>query len=143
MRQPIALLLFIFILMPIWAAHALAADLEVTLTGIRNDSGSIRIAVLDRLIGSPDADNAVALHKEPARPGSMTLRFTGLEPGRYALAVFHDEDDDGELQRLLGLIPLEGYALSGNTGRMGPPSFGRMAFVLTDEGAAMTLPMRY
>ncbi|EGJ51895.1 DUF2141 domain-containing protein [Desulfocurvibacter africanus] len=143
MRQPIAVLLFILTVMPIWAAQALAADLEVTLTGIRNDSGSIRVAVLNRLAGFPDADNAVALHKEPARPGSMTLHFTGLEPGRYALAVFHDEDDDGELQRLLGLIPLEGYALSGDTGRMGPPSFGRMAFVLTDEGAAMTLPMRY
>lgn len=125
------------------APAASAADLEVTLTGIRNDSGSIRAAVIDRLGGGPVERSAVALRTEPALPGSLLLRFAGLAPGRYAVAVFHDEDDDGELRRLMGIFPLEGYALSGDNGRTGLPSFGRMTFELPEEGAAMTLTMRY
>ena len=79
----------------------------------------------------------------PAGEG-VTIRFTDVEPGTYAIALLDDENDDGKANRALGMMPKEGYGFSRDAKvRMGPPKFADAVFEHTGEDQAMTITMRY
>ena len=40
----------------------------------------------------------------------MTLVFENVPPGRYAVLAYHDENDNGEMDRRFGMIPTEATA---------------------------------
>ena len=61
-----------------------------------------------------------------------TCRFTDLKKGFYAIAVFHDENDNGKLDTNFLGIPIEGSGASnGAQGWMGPPKFADARFEFT------------
>lgn len=128
------------------APAARAADpvsLEITITGIESATGTIRLAVYDGPDGFREPDRAVAHAAAPAAPGSLVLTVDDLIPGPHAVVVFHDEDDDGTLDRFLGMIPTEGYGVSNNPTLSGPPAFAESAFSIGDTGARISIDMRY
>lgn len=45
--------------------------------------------------------------------GPLSYRFQGLEPGRYALRLLHDENGNQQMDRNADGIPLESFAFSG------------------------------
>ncbi len=53
------------------------------------------------------------------------FRFDDLAPGRYAVAVFHDVNGNGELDRIPPGVPTEPYGFSNGVGRFAPPNFQR------------------
>ena len=70
--------------------------------------------------------------------------FEDLAPGTYAVAVYHDENGNGEFDQGLFGIPLEGYAFSmGARAFFGPPSFERAAFAVAAAGTTVTIAMTY
>ncbi len=85
--------------------------------------------------GSRGADIAI-------RPGEVRHVFTGVRPGVYAIAAFHDANRDGKMDTLMG-IPREGFAFSRNPDlRPRPPRFGEASFA-SGGGAVQHLRMRY
>lgn len=62
------------------------------------------------------------------------LTFYGLPAGSYAVAAYVDRNDNGRLDRWLGLIPREPVAYSVVQGRRLPPSFEESAFAVPDAG---------
>lgn len=75
---------------------------------------------------------------------TVTIRFTGVEPGDYAIALLHDENDNGKADRTLGMIPREGYGFSRDAKvRMGPPKFRDAVFAHGAEAQKLTIKMRY
>lgn len=57
--------------------------------------------------------------------------FEDLPDGVYAIGVFHDEDDDKEMDMLLGFFPMEDYGTSNNApARFGPPEWEDAQFAL-------------
>ena len=81
------------------AATANSADLEVSIEGLRSAEGQARVALHQRVPSTsfPDEDGAVAKISRSADPNGVRVVFTGLSPGDYAVAAFHDADGDGEL----------------------------------------------
>jgi len=74
--------------------------------------------------GAPVAGRVV-----PARPSPAVVVFEGVEPGRYAVKMFHDLDGDGEMDANVLGIPSEPYAFSNNApASFGPPGFEKAAF---------------
>jgi uncharacterized protein (DUF2141 family) len=70
--------------------------------------------------------------------------FNDVKPGRYAIALLHDENDNGKADRALGMMPKEGFGFSRDAPvRMGPPSFDSAAFDYAGEAKAVTIRMRY
>lgn len=68
-------------------------------------------------------------------PGSLTktIIFHDIPPGRYAVAVVHDLDENGELTTNFMGIPKEPVGVSNNAkGRFGPPSFEAAVFEVID-----------
>jgi uncharacterized protein (DUF2141 family) len=125
---------------------AVEADGEVsaTVTGLRSSKGQVVACLTTRPDTFPDCERdpqARAL-KTPAAP-TVTLDFGRVPSGRYAIAVFHDENGNGRLDKRL-IIPREGYGFSRDAPvMMGPPRFARAAFATSGAEHHETIRMRY
>ncbi|CAA7624379.1 DUF2141 domain-containing protein [Magnetospirillum sp. UT-4] len=131
------------LLLALAAWPAAAADLTAILEGLAHDRGGVRVGLYDRAETFRKEDKAVALREAPAAAGRVTVRFEGLPAGRYAIMAYHDEDGDGGLDRFMGMIPTEGYALSNDPEVSGPPAFADSAFDLPDAGGEVVMTVRY
>lgn len=128
------------------APRAFAEDVTVTLTGVEARGGQI-LAALQTEAQFMQPVGAYGAHAAaPAANGDVTLTFTGVAPGAYALVVMHDENSDQQMQREPNGRPLEGWAMSNgaivNTLRAAPT----FAQVKVDVGSApvtLTEPMFY
>jgi uncharacterized protein (DUF2141 family) len=119
---------------------ATAGDLEITVEGLRNDVGAVRVAVCPR--GSFLTTSCPHTGSFPAPQAGIRIR--DVLPGTYAIQAFHDENGNGEFDRTRFGRPLEGMAFSRDAQmRRGPPNFADAAFRLGDDTARATLTMRY
>lgn len=119
-----------------------AATVEVTVIGIRNAHGDVRVALCSkqRFLGT----TCEHVGHMPAQPGTVTVRITGVPPGIWAAQAFHDEDRDGKIGRNLLGLPTEGLGFSNDARfRFGPPTFTDAAFQLTEPGGRITVPLHY
>ena len=108
--------------------------LEVTLTNIRNARGKLMIAVYDTANGFPESFDAAHLRiMIPAKPGKQTVSIIGLQNKDYALTVFHDENENGVLDKNALGMPLEGYGVSNNArNRFRAPDWTKAKFRMRD-----------
>ena len=133
------------------AAFPLAADagggaaVTVEVTGLRSTEGVVRACMTShpdrfpRCRGDADAYALVV----PAAP-RVTLEFADVRPGRYAIALLHDENGNGKADRALSLMPREGYGFSRDAPvRMGPPKFDQAAFTIDGRDVSQSIRMRY
>lgn len=127
----------------LYAAPAAAGDLTVTLTGLTHAQGGVRVGLYDRADSFRKEDKAVAVLSAPAAIGRVSVTFAGVAPGRYAVMAYHDEDGDGGLDRFMGMIPTEGYALSNDPVVSGPPAFDECAFDVPAEGRVLETAVKY
>jgi len=75
---------------------------------------------------------------------TLTIRFDDVEPGEYAIALLHDENEDGKANRVLGMAPKEGYGFSRDAPvRMAPPEWNDAVFTMGDAPKKLTIKMRY
>ncbi|MQX37793.1 DUF2141 domain-containing protein [Roseospira navarrensis] len=126
------------------AGAADTAPLAITVIGVEAGDGSVRADIYDNAETFREPDEAVAALAVAARPGgTVDLEPVALPPGRYAVIVYHDEDDDGDLDRFLGMMPTEGYGVSTNPTLSGPPDFDDTAVILPPEGTTIRIEMRY
>lgn len=118
-----------------------AATLTVTLDGVKPGGGPLTVLLFGQADGFPKEARASQRHVLPA--GKKSLALDGLKPGQYAVMAYHDEDGNGELNRLFGMIPREGWGLSNNPKVAGKPAFKDAAVTLPESGAAVTLHLDY
>ena len=86
---------------------AQGAEVVVTVEGFAGGGGSLRAALDASRMSFPDSPRYVdAL---PAGEGPWLFRFAELPTGDYAVLVWHDADDDGELDRGMFGAPQEAY----------------------------------
>jgi uncharacterized protein (DUF2141 family) len=120
------------------AAHA--GDLSVTVHNLQSEQGQIRISLYNR------ADNWLGRHYKrvsgPAGAGSVTLTFTDVPSGEYALALYHDVNGDGKLATNLIGIPSEPVGFSNDArGTFGPPAYDDVKLQVTDVGKAISITL--
>ena len=116
----------------ILASGAQAETLAVKVNGV--GSGGQVVAGLfaeSSGFGSFNMAKAAQVRKAPAENG-VVLRFEGLAPGRYAVAVFHDEDGNGKVKTNFIGIPREPVGVSNNTGGM--PNHGKSLVNVPNQG---------
>ncbi len=134
-------------LFPFPAGQAFAAELDVTVSGLRSDLGEVHVAVYDDADRFPKDGESLAdavVAASGAAAGKVTVTFKDLAAGKYALAVYHDENGNNEFdQGILG-VPLEGYGFSnGASVFFGPPDFAAAAIVLAEPAANIKIRMTY
>jgi uncharacterized protein (DUF2141 family) len=92
--------------------------LTVEVTELNSDNGSVKLELFDaqhKTVGS----KASAIRGKKA-----TVMFDKLQPGKYAIRFFHDENSNDKLDTNFMGIPKEGYGFSNDAyGTFGPKPF--------------------
>jgi uncharacterized protein (DUF2141 family) len=114
---------------------AASTTLTVLVTGMKSDDGKIGLALYSSPIGFPFQMNLAlrtAFGEIHARRTVVT--FTDLTPGTFAVAAFHDENGNGDLDRDWFGFPAERVAVSNNPKRhIHRPTFDKAKFSLKDS----------
>jgi uncharacterized protein (DUF2141 family) len=123
---------------------ARAADVEVQVQQLRNGRGMVRLCLTRNPAHFPDCNRDPAAVKRSVAAGQAgSIRLAGVAEGVYALAVVHDENGNGRLDRFMA-IPREGFGFSRNPQiRMGPPSFEEARFAVGAAGIRQVVRMKY
>lgn len=127
------------------AAPAAAGTVTITVTDLRNSEGVVRAcmttveSVFPRCAKDPNSYRTVVPAGE-----TVTIRFNNVKPGDYAIALLHDENEDGKANRVLGMAPREGYGFSRDAPvRMAPPEWDDAVFTVGTASQRVTIKMRY
>lgn len=145
-NQRLTRLICSFLLVGLFSSSSLQAEearLVVTLTGIRDDIGKLRVSLYRDPETFRKEDKAVQVISLAAAKGDAKLAFDGLPPGRYAIMAYHDENADQKLNLRFGMFPTEGYGLSNNPKVMGPPKFADSAFDVSAPESATSIKLSY
>ncbi len=126
------------------ATMATAAELRVDVTGLRSGDGKVHLAVFATPATFPRSEAMLAEAIVRAKAAGVHWVFSGLKPGTYALAIYHDENENREFDRGFLGIPLEGFGFSnGAPVFFGPPDFADAAVAVPGKGARITIRMIY
>ena len=112
----------------------------VTTIGLRNNDGQVFCALYASAEGFPkDSQKAIRRDSSSISEKKASCEFSGVQPGTYAVSVFHDENSNGKLDTNFLGIPREGVGASNDArGHMGPPKFDGAQFqfsTITCRGA--------
>lgn len=125
--------------------HAEAGELAVTVTALRSDQGRVTVFLWRPEDDFADPDDAFVILTSTPAGGAAEAVFAGLAPGRYALASYHDENGNGELDQNWIGWPTEGIGFSRGAwiSLAGPPAFDRTAIMVGPGRQRIELSLRY
>lgn len=136
-------LLLVPLLLALVAAGIPVADVEISIERLRNRRGVLHLCLTREPAHFPDCkkDPRAVTRSVPATTGP--IRISGLVPGGYAVAIFHDENRNRKLDVLIG-IPREGFGFSRNpVVRFGAPKFRQVRIDLRPGFTRQTVRMQY
>ncbi|MBC7386575.1 MAG: DUF2141 domain-containing protein [Cryobacterium sp.] len=104
---------------------ARASTLEIDVSGLRNQKGQILGLLFSEGQGFPDEASHAAQSSVVTIGGDAPrLLFKDLPAGFYAVALIHDENSNGKLDKKIFGIPKEGIGFTQNPKvRMRAPNF--------------------
>lgn len=126
-------------------AEDMTGILIVEISGLKNATGNVYIGVYDS--DSTWLSEETVLNRKvviaDALDGDLVRTELQLPLGSYALSVFHDSDDDGELDTNFIGTPKEPTAMSNNAvGKFGSPRYEDAVFNLGLEPLIQHITMR-
>jgi uncharacterized protein (DUF2141 family) len=120
---------------------AIAADLNISVVGLPNDTGSVQIALYDSAKTFMDDKHRTAALILKPKDKMVNVTLHDLPSGTYALAVFDDLNGNGVLDTNMIGIPVEPWGFSNDSVSAigGQPSFEQAAFVVNEPGAKISV----
>lgn len=130
---------------PVHAQGNSRAVLSVEVTGLHSAKGQVLIAVFAAEKGFPSHhEHAVRTATVSIQGTAASARFEGLPDGEYAVAVLHDENANGKMDRNPFGIPSEGYGASRDARAVfGPPKYDDARFPMKAPGLTVRIGIRY
>jgi uncharacterized protein (DUF2141 family) len=118
------------------------SKITIQVDGVKNNIGSINVAIY-RSDADFEQEKFAYVHRLPAIPNAKFI-FENVPMGKYAVAVYHDENENMKLDRNLIGLPKEGYGFSNNAkGTMGPPKFSNSSFTIQDSETKIKIQLNY
>jgi len=119
--------------------------LHITVSGMRSAQGNITITIYpDDSDHFLDGKYKIARQILPIVLPVTSACFVVPAPGYYAVALFHDENDNHHFDTSSLGIPTEGYGFSNNpTLYLGPPGLSRVRFAVHAGDNPVAVKMKY
>ena len=137
--------LFILSILFLVCTPVLAGDINLELIGCISGK-DVRVALYSSPSGfSEDREGKNALHTQvvKAERGNMTLSFTDLPAGKYAIAAFVDSNGNHKLDSNFLGMPIEPYGFSRDArNSFKKPSFEDAAFEVGNENVAQVIHLK-
>lgn len=127
------------------ASGPIPTSVVATVSGMRSDTGKVVAFMFLGSKGFP-AKRKRAAHIVRARikDGRARLDFDGLQPGEYAISMFHDEDGDDRLDLNFIGLPKEGLAISnGEKAGIAYPRYSVARFDVAPGQTRLSVTMLY
>jgi len=106
--------------------------LTVSVSGLKNNTGVVKVGLYNS-----EGTFLKTVYKSLSseiKNDKAVVTFENLPAGEYAISTYHDENNNGKLDRNAMGIPSEDYAASNNAkGFMGPPSYNDAKFVINKD----------
>jgi len=118
-------------------------SLQIDIFDFSNLDGNLAIAIFNN---ESDFDSGLDSFLDsiiPVADFNMTILIPHVDPGTYAVSVFHDADESGDITfgGFLSLIPQEGFGFSNNPNiGMSQPSFNDCSFQI-EESQTIQVPI--
>lgn len=130
-------MLFFLLIFSLFKPEASLAKKEIAftveITNIRQKTGQVRLSLFKPCAGFPTNCQPLASQATNATGESISVTFR-IEPGDYAVAVYHDVNGNKQLDKKLFGIPKEPYGFSNNfRPRFSPPTFQDCKVGITGE----------
>jgi uncharacterized protein (DUF2141 family) len=124
-------------------------DIVLIVRNVRDGGGKVRMALWDRAEVFTKSRHKIAGEKLPAEPGEVRFVVPDMPDGRYAAAVYHDANDNGEMDRTWIGLPSEGLGFS-NGARIhydifdpGPPTFDEASIAIDESNNMIIVNLEY
>jgi uncharacterized protein (DUF2141 family) len=121
-------------------------SINVKIQNIANNSGVIACAIFESEEGFPSkfVKFASKTMLTQIRGKDAIFEFSDIKPGKYAIAVIHDKNRNGELDTNLLGIPTEGYGFSSDAKiTMSAPSYSDALFSYDGGHLQMSISLHY
>jgi uncharacterized protein (DUF2141 family) len=139
-----AVLVFPLLALALGATRAEAAEVTVVVDQVHSADGKVYVTLWGSKETWLDDQKSLQNIGEPAAVGAVTFVLHDVAPGRYAIATFHDENDNGEMDFNFIGYPTEGYAFSRDIRPfLSAPSFESCAFDVGIDDLSLTIHMVY
>ena len=119
-------------------------DIVVTLKGMKIE-GTVYLTLFDKSDGFPsERKKAIMYRIKKVTSKTMKIIFDKVKYGNYAIAVWHDQNDNKKLDKNWLGIPNEGFGASRDaTGKMGPPKYKDAVFKHDKAKNAQIINVQY
>lgn len=120
--------------------------IHVKILNIRNSTGAVACALFESPAGFPTEflHSATNIMMIKIKDAQARCDFEDIPPGRYALAVIHDENMNGKLDTNWLGAPTEGYGFSNDAKAfLSAPSFSAASFLYDGRNVDMTISLNY
>ena len=129
--------------LPLLGAAPVTADLTIKLDRLRNARGLIHACLTAKPAHFPACEKDPGAVTGTAPASVQAIRIAGMAPGKYAVAVVHDENSNRKLDKMMG-IPREGFGFSRSPViRFGPPRFEQVSINVRPGLTQQTVRMQY
>ena len=109
-------------------------NLDVEIEGLQNTKGNVFIGLFDSSKDFPIFGKQLKGVVVKIEGKKVNYQFKNLSPGKYALAVYHDENKNGKLDKNVFGAPTEVYGFSNNARELfSAPSFQDASFTLNKD----------
>ncbi len=127
----------------IGAGPARAGNVELRVHNVGDASGTVRAQLCQQHEWLTD-DGCARSVVVRAKPGVTTMTIPDVPPGTWAVVVFHDKGNTGEVSRGLLGIPTEGVGFSRDPSLgLHGPRFADSALSVGDAGAVIDVRLRF
>ncbi|MBN1410793.1 MAG: DUF2141 domain-containing protein [Spirochaetales bacterium] len=120
-------------------------NLAVVMKGLHSDNGVVRLGLFDNDKDFPGrGEKAAGARSVSIADGTARAVFEDCAYKTYAVAAYHDENENGQMDMESPTAPLEGYGLSNNAhGSNGPASFDDSSFKLSQPELEIAIMVNY
>ncbi|MDQ7018336.1 MAG: DUF2141 domain-containing protein [Robiginitomaculum sp.] len=121
---------------------AAAASLKVDVQNIAQPKGTLMVAIFNSQDGF-SKNEAVQGQRIAVKGNKMAIRFEDLPSGIYAIKMFQDVNDNGQLDMQDGAVPTEPFGFSNDAPAIhGPASWSDARFAVHDGQNRQTVHLK-
>lgn len=130
---------------PFSANASFNGKVTVEIDGLKNKQGQVCASIFASSKGFPsDRDRGLQKQCTKITDTPLSITFENLKAGSYAVAVFHDQNNDRILNSNVFGIPKEGFGFSRNPEiRTGAPKFSEAAFLVAGPNTNIQIQLKY
>ena len=127
---------------PAFAQPAGTGTVIVTITGLLSEKGQVKIAMFNSaetwLGDHPKYNTTIDVNGK-----SVSWKLGDVSYGDYGIAVFHDENKNGKMDKNFLGIPQEPYGFSNNMRvTFGPPAWDRSKFSVRGPATEVSIEVK-